>query len=51
MDKVLKDRPDYAWGYYTRALAHKNIGDHDSAKVDFLLANQLDSNLKIPEQL
>ena len=50
LNKVLEERPDYAWGYYTRALAHRNIGDHEGAKVDFLLANQLDSNLKIPKE-
>lgn len=48
LDQILKQRPDYAWGYYTRALARSNIGDHEGAKVDFVLASQLDSNLKIP---
>ncbi|MBF2734868.1 MAG: hypothetical protein ISN26_02075 [Betaproteobacteria bacterium AqS2] len=50
LNKVLDERPNYAWGYYTRALAHYNLGDDQAAKVDFLLANQLDSNLKIPEK-
>lgn len=48
LDQILKQRPDYAWGYYTRALARSNIGDHEGAKVDFVVASQLDSNLKIP---
>lgn len=46
--ETLRQRPDYAWGYYTRALARSNIGDHEGAKVDFIVASQLDSNLKIP---
>ena len=48
LNEILKQRPDYAWGYYTRALARSNIGDHEGAKVDFVVASQLDSNLKIP---
>lgn len=48
LDQILKQRPDYAWGYYTRALARSNIGDHEGAKVDFVIASQLDSNLRIP---
>ena len=48
-DEALKINPDYAPAYYNRGLAKDKLGLYEEAKEDFKKANELDSNIKIPE--